>query len=58
VWESKEEKDYKTLVINLEKIAKFYLPVLPESMQKVLSALDIKNNVFENKRIIFEHLFK
>jgi methionyl-tRNA synthetase len=58
IWESKEEKDYKTLVINLEKIAKFYLPVLPESMQKVLSALDIKDNIFENKSIVFEHLFK
>ncbi|MGC8981822.1 MAG: methionine--tRNA ligase [Minisyncoccia bacterium] len=58
IWESKNEDDYKTLIINLDKIAKFYLPLLPESMEKILIVLDLKNNIFENKRINFEPLFK
>lgn len=58
IWVSKEEKYYKTLIINLKNIAQFYLPLLPESMGKVLRILDIKDNIYENKKITFEPLFK
>ena len=58
IWESKKIEDIKVLVKSLLKILEFYEPVIPETTSKIKEKLEVKGNIFINKKISFPPFYK
>jgi len=58
IWKSNKEEDFSSLVKGLLTILQIYEPLLPETISKIKDKLEIKNNIFFNKKIIFQPFYK
>ncbi len=58
IWESKNLEDLSSLIEALLLILRIYEPLIPETVGKVKNELEIKDNIFINKKITFAPFYK
>ncbi|GIW66841.1 MAG: hypothetical protein KatS3mg095_0739 [Candidatus Parcubacteria bacterium] len=58
VWNNLNEENMSTLIINLIKIIETYSLLLPKTLNNIKEKIEIKNNIFLNKKISLNPIFK